>query len=276
MQVIPLTDALRQEYSNLFDTCQIAAAHLAMVDKFVATAVQNRSRYEAVGTPLNIPWYFIAAIHSMESSQSFNGHLHNGDPLTARTVHVPAGRPVNGNPPFTWEQSATDALTGEHLDQVTEWGLAGTLYQIEKYNGFGYRNFHPGVLTPYLWSWTNHYTSGKYVADGTFDPDAVSQQSGAATLLRRMADQNIIAFDGATATVAPLATIEALAEKVTFSNSESSDDANALQTALNGFPGISLKVDGVPGSNTSAALQSVTGHFLSGDPRAQSQAAGGA
>ena len=58
-------------------------------------------------------------------------------------------------------------------------------------NGFGYRRFHSGVLSPYLWSYSNHYTSGKYVADGTFDPDAVSKQCGSAVILRRMAETGL-------------------------------------------------------------------------------------
>ena len=283
---IPFTDSLRQEYQGLYDTCEIAPDHLPGIDRFVATIQENRARYEAVGTPLGIPWYVVAAIHSMESSLNFKCHLHNGDPLTARTVQEPPGRPLTPDPPYTWEQGANDALTFKHLDQVTDWTLPCMLYQIEGYNGFGYRAFHPLVLTPYLWSWSNHYTSGKYVADGKFDPDAVSKQGGAAVLLRRMADRNIISLDEVNATPVsdvpvsatpadPKAALLALASQVTFSNSERSDAARALQEALNRIQGIHLNPDGIPGSNTSAALQSVTGQFLAGDPRAQTQAAGG-
>ena len=31
----------------------------------------------------------INRIHDLEASRNFNAHLHNGDPLTHRTVHVP-------------------------------------------------------------------------------------------------------------------------------------------------------------------------------------------
>ena len=41
------------------------------------------------------------------------------------------------------------------------------LFRLEAYNGSGYRDKHPDVKTPYLWSFSNHYTRGKYVADGT-------------------------------------------------------------------------------------------------------------
>jgi lysozyme family protein len=190
--IIPLTDELRAEYQNLFDTCQLDPGAQGEVDLLAAKIVQNRHRYEDVGTPLSIPWYFLGVIHNMESSQRFDRHLHNGDPLTARTVHVPAGRPASGDPPFTWEASATDALQLEGLDRVTDWSFPALLYRVEKYNGFGYRNHHPEVLSPYLWSGSNHYTKGKFVADGQFDPDAVSKQRGAAVILRRMSDQNVL------------------------------------------------------------------------------------
>jgi lysozyme family protein len=191
---VPLTDTLRAEYQNLFDTCQINADKQTEVAGLAASIIQHRSRYEAVGTPLAIPWFFIGVIHNMESSQRFDRHLHNGDPLTARTVHVPAGRPASGDPPFTWEVSATDALKLEALDKVTDWQLPTLLYQIEKYNGFGYRTRHPDVLSPYLWSGSQHYTKGKFIADGTFDPDAVSKQSGAAVILQRMVSQGAISL----------------------------------------------------------------------------------
>jgi lysozyme family protein len=198
---LPLTDELRAEYQNLFDTCQIRQEAQAEVENLAAKIIHNRSRYEAVGTPLSIPWYFIGVIHNMESSQRFDRHLHNGDPLTARTVQVPAGRPVDGSPPFTWEASASDALKLEGLDKVTDWTWAALLYRIEKYNGFGYRTRHPEVLSPYLWSGSNHYTKGKFVADGKFDPDAPSKQCGAAVLLRNMVDHNVISPTGAAAPI---------------------------------------------------------------------------
>ena len=50
-------------------------------------------------------------------------------------------------------------------------GFDQTLYELERYNGFGYRDRRPQVLSPYLWSFSNHYSRGKYVADGRFsDP----------------------------------------------------------------------------------------------------------
>jgi lysozyme family protein len=139
----------------------------------------------------------IALIHSLEASLNFTTHLHNGDPLTARTIHVPKGHPKTGTPPFKWEDSALDALSLAGFDEHTDWSLPGILFAFEAYNGWGYRQYHPSVLSPYLWSYSNHYTKGKYVADGHFDPDVKSDQCGAAVLLKYLTSVGDIDFEDA-------------------------------------------------------------------------------
>lgn len=270
MATVTLTAALRAEYVRLFGSCVIRPQWTAVVQRLVDTLATNRRRYEDVERLTGAPWGFVAVVHNMESSQSFAGHLHNGDPLTARTVQVPAGRPRTGSPPFTWVDSAVDAIKLKGLGAQTDWTLAGTLYQLERYNGFGYRRHHPAVLTPYLWSFSNHYTSGKYVADGTWSDTAVSKQCGAAVLLRRMAEQRLIGFADE-----PLASVEAAAPTPMISRYAMSKPADpielnkaiALQNWLSGFPGIFLSPDGAPGKNTSDAYRLVTGGYLPGDPR---------
>jgi len=267
MAKVALTDALRAQYTDLFNTCTIRPNRAAAVEGLINSLVANRARYEAVGNPLGIPWHFIAVIHNMESSQSFTRHLHNGDPLSARTVQVPAGRPKTGNPPFTWEESAADALGMRGIGAVTDWSLSGTLYQIEGYNGFGYRTFHPQVLSPYLWSFSNQYTSGKYVADGTWSDTAVSAQCGAATLLRRMAERKLFAFADQ-----PAPQPDAMPMVVSYATTKPTGpavlaQAIALQIWLSGHSSIFLSPDGIAGQHTSDAYKAVTGHFLPGDPR---------
>jgi lysozyme family protein len=262
---VPLTDELRDEYQHLFDTCLIAPPHAAEIEKTTDKIAANQARYESVGEPLDIPWFFVGVIHCMEGGLSFKTHLHNGDPLSARTVQVPAGRPKKGQPPFTWEESATDALTFEKFAGLDDWALPAMLYRFEAYNGFGYR---PRTInTPYLWSFSNHYSQGKFAADGKFSPVLVSKQCGAAVLIRRMAERAIILFDQKNEPT-DADGIDALDEMVVFAPTSESADAARLQQALNHFPGISLAVDGFAGERTSDALKRVTGHFLKGDPRA--------
>lgn len=190
MTQMKLTDELRLEYQTLWDTCEVDSSRQGIVEIMANSAFANRARYQAVASPLEIPWHFIAVVHSMESGQNFRKHLHNGDSLTARTVNVPSERPVVGDPPFTWEQSAADALVLKGLRSVSDWSRGAFLFQLERYNGFGYRLFHPETLSPYLWSFTNHYSSGKYVSDGKWDPSAISKQVGACAILKTLETLN--------------------------------------------------------------------------------------
>jgi hypothetical protein len=43
--------------------------------------------------------------------------------------------------------------------------------------------------------------------------------------------------------------------------------AEDLQRWINTFPGIFVKVDGIPGDRTSEAYRQITGSYLPGDPR---------
>lgn len=267
MPTVQLSPTLRNEYENLFNTCLIRQEFVSSVDQIVSKLQTNKDRYQSVSGSMGIPWGFIAVIHNMEAGLNFTKHLHNGDPLTARTVQVPAGRPKSGNPPFTWEESAIDALSMKGLGSATDWSLAGTLYQLERYNGWGYRLYHPHVLSPYLWGYSNHYTSGKYVADGTWSDTAISKQCGSAVLLRRMAENGQIGFPDQ-----PAPGHDAPPLVLGYAVHKSSDPyvvkhAEDLQRWLNTFPGIFVKVDGVPGDRTSEAYKKVTGAYLPGDPR---------
>lgn len=264
MTTIRFTDDLSAEYSDLFDFCQINAAQRTAVEQSVRKLVGNQSRYDVVANSTGVPWHFIAVIHNMESSQNFTKHLHNGDSLRERTIRVPAGRPRHGEPPFSWEESAEDSLRLKKLDQWGDWSTSGILYQLERYNGWGYRKFHPDVLSPYLWASSNHYTSGKYVADGRWSDTAVSRQIGAAVLLRRMAEQAVVDFDRPVVVARRASTGTPL---VQFNASRARPEALLLQQGLNRFPGLFLMEDGKAGEKTSDALKQVVGCFLHGDPR---------
>lgn len=143
---------------------------------------QHADRYKAVQEKTGVPWQVIGALHHREASGNFSQHLHNGDPLTARTVHVPKGRPEIGEPPFSWEYSAVDALLFDKMDKIDWKDLNAALNRIEGYNGYGYRK--KGIMSPYVWAGTNWYSSGKYVADGEYDPKAVDKQPGVAGILK--------------------------------------------------------------------------------------------
>lgn len=255
------TPQLQSEYKRLFDTCVIRTEKLADVNDVINRSIANQSRYETVSKIVNIPWYFISIIHCMEGSLSFNKHLHNGDSLTARTVHVPSGRPKTGNPPFAWETSAEDALLYGRINKWKDWSVPGMLYKLEGFNGFGYRKLSQTIHSPYLWSYSNHYTKGKFIRDGEYSPTAVSKQMGAAVLLRRMAEKQIVSFSIDDR----LIIIEELGEQVKYAPDRYVAKAEELQKLLN-LAGAHLLEDGKAGRNTSDAYFKFTGRYLEGDP----------
>ncbi len=200
-----LTSELRAEYERLYssmefrweddhkDEPKLEAIYQGLQVEYtlvVAALKSNLPRYAKIAQMAggSIPPEFIGILHSMEAGLSFSKHLHNGDPLSARTVQVPVGRPKTHAPPFTFDESAVDALTmpGKAYHLETDWSLGAMLWRMEGFNGYGYRQYHPNVLSPYLWSGCQWYTRGKYVADGKWDSNAVSKQLGTALLLRGM------------------------------------------------------------------------------------------
>ena len=257
----PFTPQLQSEYQRLFDTCSIRPEKNSEVDSILTKILKGRSSYEAIEKKLNIPWYFIGIIHCMEGSCNFKVHLHNGDPLNAKTVQVPAGRPKNGNPPFTWEVSAEDALIMKKFDSESDWSIPAMLFRLEGYNGFGYRKQTINIPTPYLWSFSNHYSKGKFVADGNFSSSAVSKQCGAAVLLRRFFEKQLAKDNFPDR----FALIKQLGNQVSFSPDRFSAKAEELQKLLNAN-GAFLKVDGKAGRNTSDAYFRISGQFLPNDP----------
>ncbi len=179
--------SLHAEYGRLYRKLSVRETRSESVDWHLAMIRKSKARYESVGQQTGVPWYFIAVTHGLEASFNFRAHLHNGDfPLSSRTRQVPAGRPTKWLPPSDWESSAKDALRLLGFTGQKDWSLERTLYRLEAYNGFGYRGY--GVPTPYLWSFSNHYDRGKYVADGKFSYTARSQQCGAAVMLKMLAD----------------------------------------------------------------------------------------
>ena len=146
------------------------------------TASDAKARYQAVSKKTGVPWPFVAVAHERESSQDWNASLAQGDPWNRISVHVPAGR----GPFRSWEEAAVDALVNcaPYAARNRDWSIGGTLAKLEEYNGLGYAM--RGRPSPYIWSGTDQYRSGKYVRDGVYDPSAVDVQPGCAGLLMAM------------------------------------------------------------------------------------------
>jgi lysozyme family protein len=186
----PRFEDVRGGYATLFDTCIIRDNYVDDVKWYIRVLLKNQARYAHLASQVDIPWYFIGIIHALEASFNFRGHLHNGDPLNARTVNVPRGRPLIWLPPSDWESSAKDALNVDGFLHLSDWTVERMLYRWESYNGFGSRAHR--IHTPYLWSFSNQYTQGKYVRDGVWSATAVSHQCGAALMLKGLMDARAV------------------------------------------------------------------------------------
>ncbi|MEH2513961.1 lysozyme family protein [Nitrobacteraceae bacterium AZCC 1564] len=141
-----------------------------------------KARYQAIEAKTGVPWFFIAVVHQRESSQDWSRSLAQGDPWNKKSTHVPKGR----GPFASFEDAAVDALTNcaPYAARNTDWSIGGLLTLLEQYNGLGY--FNRGLPSPYVWSGTDQYIKGKYVADGKFDPNVVDKQLGCAGLILAM------------------------------------------------------------------------------------------
>jgi lysozyme family protein len=169
------------------------------VDVASRRLVAAKPRYQAVAAKTGVPWAAIAVIHERESAQDWTGSLAQGDPWNRVSVRVPAGR----GPFKSWEEAAIDALVNcaPYAARNRDWSIGGTLTKLEEYNGLGYAS--RGVPSPYLWSGTNQYRSGKYLRDRVYDRDAVDSQPGCAGLvLAMMVLDPTITFTGVTITPA--------------------------------------------------------------------------
>lgn len=154
-------------------------------DTVAKRLVQAKARYQIVSRMCGVPWWLVAVIHEREASQRWDTQLGQGDPLDKVSTHVPKGRgPFTG--PDAWEKGAVDALVNcpPYAAQNKDWSAGATLTLLERYNGLGYAN--KGLPSPYIWSGTDQYKSGKYVRDGVFDPSVVDAQLGCAGTLMAM------------------------------------------------------------------------------------------
>jgi lysozyme family protein len=171
--------ALFPIYTKFLANLQITEWGKREADRIAEIICKNQDKYLEVSKLTGVPWQFVGALHHMECGGNFSQHLANGDPIDCPTVQVPTGIPAG-----TWVECAVVALQlpgkDYRLSNNIDWhdGLKW-LWRAEQYNGFGYVIDHPDVLSPYLWSGTNHYTKGKYVKDGKWDAGTVSKQVGA-------------------------------------------------------------------------------------------------
>ena len=171
-------DELEGEYKAALSSMKLIKPVQA---KLVAERLlKNRDRFLNLHKACGVPALWTMAVFEREGP-NFEDYLGNGDPLKEKTLHVPRGR----GPFASWEDGAADAL---HLDEVTtcaEWRWEAACWEWERWNGFGPR-MHDRP-SGYLWSGTDHYHGGKYVADGVWSRKAWDQQLGTVIIAKAIA-----------------------------------------------------------------------------------------
>jgi lysozyme family protein len=178
-----------------FLSAKVQSKNVAQIDKVIRRIFLNKKLYKCVDSRTDVPWYVIACLHNMESGGSFRHHLHEGSPLYGRTRWVPKGRPKTGTAPFTWVESAQDALSYDKMGEKRWAFLFDTLWAVEGYNGTGYWRYHRSTPSPYLYAKTTIEKPGKYVSDGKWSSTARSKQIGIVAIWKRMQDLGMLNFN---------------------------------------------------------------------------------
>jgi len=193
---LAFTDTTKSGYANLWAKAQILPQRQNEAKALAAKLNAHRSQYEAIETVTKIPWWWIACIHERESGTDFSTYLGNGEHVVGpsamahgrKTVLVPRGR----GPFPSFVAGAIDALEYEGYVGITDWSLPHALYLAEAYNGWGYIG---RINSPYVWSWTNLYSSGKFQENrhgSWFNPNLHDPQPGVAAMLKAMIAEGFI------------------------------------------------------------------------------------
>jgi lysozyme family protein len=189
MAKVSYTPAIKAELEKKWATLRITKDRPG-IEKVARRLIANKARYQTVSRSTGVPWWFIAVIHQREASGDFGCVLHNGERIVGTnkvTSIVPKGR----GPFATWEAAAIDALSvaPHKLNTNRDWSIGRSLYEIEKFNGFGYRL--KGKPSPYVFSHTQEYSGGKYIRDHVYDADVYDAQYGAAAVLKAMQSMGV-------------------------------------------------------------------------------------
>lgn len=154
----------------------------ADLEKFKANYEAHKADYQSVSDQTDVPPELVAAIHWREGSGNFGTYLHQGDPLGKAPVNVPTNIPTFQK--GEWDKAAAHALNTKDKKECQKvLGMtkdtkdrAAIAAYAERYNGTGYDK--KNVPSPYVYSGTDEYTSGKFVKDHVYSPTAVDKQLG--------------------------------------------------------------------------------------------------
>ena len=173
---------LREEIARNWAAMKVLPQFMPALDRIALRLVADKARYLSLEKRTTVPALVTMVIAERESGADPRKSLAPSDRWDRVSVHVPKGR----GPFKSWEDAAVDALRIGGLDKNRRdnWTIERALYQLEKYNGFGYRRY--GLPSAYIWASTTIYQGGKFIADGKFSRSVRDTQLGVAALMTRI------------------------------------------------------------------------------------------
>jgi len=147
----------------------------------------NKKVYDEISKATGVPSAFIACVHVQELGSDVGvnkAYLGNGQPWNKKTTIVPKGV----GPFSSFVEGGIHAMKRRNLHKIDLWTLERMIFELEGYNGFGYRS--KGIKTPYVWGFTNHYTSGYYIADGVFSATKKKAGAGCFTIYKLLIEKD--------------------------------------------------------------------------------------
>lgn len=189
MELAKLRKGTVEWYEEAYRIMRFDHGYEGRIEAVAKKVLSGRDRYQKFlhSYGLIIPWRVIACIHLMEASCDWRATLHNGERIIGtgrKTRLVPEGF----GPFATWEEGAISAVRHMRLDRTKQWTLGLELQMAEIFNGLGYLKHHSSENSPYIWGCTSlNDGTGKYVADGHYDPNAnANAQVGVAAVYKQL------------------------------------------------------------------------------------------
>ncbi|MDE6950846.1 MAG: hypothetical protein K2P64_08030, partial [Lachnospiraceae bacterium] len=132
---------------------------------------EEREKYNEIARETNVPPVLIAAIHYRESNNNFNYSIRNGQMPVASIEEFLSDA----------EEWFGKGMTEKGIRIPSDASIELMLTYAELHNGVTYAK--EGLVNPYLYSGTNIYMKGKYVADKVYDGEKVDRQVGVYALI---------------------------------------------------------------------------------------------
>ena len=249
-------------YQNLYDNIELLDDFKSRIKKAALRVIGGIERYIKIEKITGIPWLFVGTIHEMECNCNFNKQILNGEDWDKKTTLVPK----NLGPWNSWEESALDKNSLGRIS-IYEWNIGRLGKEAEKWNGLGY--VYKNKNSPYLWSGSNHgIGSGKYVADGKYDENAVSDQIGVMVIVKYIEKMGFKVPNNLKVEINFLPIIfDKNGENISSAVKEYQKLLNKIIQEYSNKETEPIRVDGWAGKNTSDANYLLTGKYLLKDPR---------